>query len=387
MNPSEPGKLNQPDKTQVPGQFLGYGLQYTRFASLLLESNGDSFVSLEVFEDVGVQDSQQTLASQTKSSLQDNPVSNSAEPFWKTFRNWLTAIKNGQLSLDNTHFELYVFGDFEGDICTLFSSANTDEDAQTAITKARELLLSKSKQPADRVQSVLDDPLLTKLLPRFRYRHGTGNSIADLEEQLQKLAIPQEFTEKVLLHLLGWVKKEIDTLIEDHRPAVISVSNFRLELTSFARSLIFSACLTDMAGPALPEDIEKDKFRKYVRQLDLIDETEERKLRAISAYLRASVNRTEWGLLGLVHENGMDDFEERLKTYWHNSRTQCEIALSKNTPPERGRYLLAECMKCSPSLQGRSVPHDFVEGCFHSLSEELEIGWHPQFESLTTTWK
>jgi hypothetical protein len=56
------------NKNQVPGQFLGYGLQYTRMLMLLLESPDNAVVSLEVFEDVGVQNGKSKLASQLKSS-------------------------------------------------------------------------------------------------------------------------------------------------------------------------------------------------------------------------------------------------------------------------------------------------------------------------------
>lgn len=143
----------------------------------------------------------------------------------------------------------------------------------------------------------------------------------------------------------------------------------------------------DLAGPALPEDIESHRPRRYVRQLELISVTDERKLRAISAYLRSSVNRTEWGRLGFVHEHSLDDFENRITDYWRNSRAQCEIALAGRDVLERGQYVLAECMKCSPPLQGRPVPHDFVEGCFHALADELSVGWHPEFERLTADWK
>jgi hypothetical protein len=83
----------------------------------------------------------------------------------------------------------------------------------------------------------------------------------------------------------------------------------------------------------------------------------------------------------------LDDFEEKLTDYWRNARTQCEIELANRKAAERGQYLLAECMKCSPPLQGKAVPHDFVEGCFHALADELLVGWHPDFEKLTATWK
>lgn len=382
-------KKHEPGKAQVPGQLLGYGLQYTRMLSLLLECDTNATVSLEVFEDVGVQEGDGTLASQTKSSLTSNPVANRADPFWKTLNNWLDAIGAGQLSLKDTVFELYVFGDFEGEVCSLFSDAKSEAEAETALSKVEILLSGESGKLPGRIRTVLDadKDRLVPLIVRFRYRHGSGASVEDLKKQLEKTLIPAEFIDSVLTHAVGWVKREVDRLLESGQPAAIRVAEFRNEIGAYTRALVFSACLTDMAGPAVPEEIEQSRSRVYVRQLELVAVSDERKLRAISAYLRSSVNRTEWARLGSVHEGSLDDFENRLIDYWQNSRTQCEISLAARPVVERGQYVLAECMKCSAPLQGRIAPHDFVEGCFHALADGLVVGWHPDFEALTADWK
>ena len=60
----------------VPGSFLGYSLQQTLFVSLLLQSRKESIVSLEVFEDIGVETpGEGKLAVQSKSTSNGNPVS------------------------------------------------------------------------------------------------------------------------------------------------------------------------------------------------------------------------------------------------------------------------------------------------------------------------
>jgi hypothetical protein len=85
-------------KTQVPEQYLGYSLQPLRCLHLLLTAPPDATISLEVFEDVGQQQgSGATLASQTKSALTTNPVSDRAPELWKTLNNWMTAISTGLL--------------------------------------------------------------------------------------------------------------------------------------------------------------------------------------------------------------------------------------------------------------------------------------------------
>jgi hypothetical protein len=217
--------------------------------------------------------------------------------------------------------------------------------------------------------------------------HGSGQSIEDVKNKLAATFIPAEFIDTVLTYALGWVKENVDALLEKKQPAAVPVTEFRKEILAYSRSIIFSGCFADLAGPAREEEIETSRSQCYVRQLDLISIDDDRKLHAISAYLRSSVNRTQWGVMGLLHDTSLDDYESRLTEYWKNSRAQCEIEFSGRDEIQRGQFLLSECMKFSPPLQGAPVPHDFTEGCFHALAVVLTLGWHPNFENLTIGWK
>src|ERR1035441_10477603 len=94
---------------QVPGQLFGYSLQAIRLLSLALDASPGTVLSLEVFEDVGtVDETGNAFASQTKSGLETNPVSDRAVDLWKTFSNWLTAVASGQLPRSEEQtFELH----------------------------------------------------------------------------------------------------------------------------------------------------------------------------------------------------------------------------------------------------------------------------------------
>ena len=68
---------------QAAGQYLGYSLQQTLFLKLLLQAEKGYAVSLEVFEDIGVEGpSGKRLAVQAKSVLDGNPVSDRAVGLW-----------------------------------------------------------------------------------------------------------------------------------------------------------------------------------------------------------------------------------------------------------------------------------------------------------------
>jgi hypothetical protein len=66
----KPTDVSERKSSHVPGQYLGYALQPTRLLSLALDAAPGSSLSLEVFEDVGVEESSgERLASQTKTAI------------------------------------------------------------------------------------------------------------------------------------------------------------------------------------------------------------------------------------------------------------------------------------------------------------------------------
>jgi hypothetical protein len=135
-----------PAKTQAPAQYLGYSLQCTRLVELLLQASPGSIVTLEVFEDVGLQSPDgQIRASQTKSALATNPISDHAAELWKALCNWINAINSGLLPLQQTSFEIYVSTPRPANIAKLFSEAKTAEEARQALAAARQILFSPGR--------------------------------------------------------------------------------------------------------------------------------------------------------------------------------------------------------------------------------------------------
>lgn len=93
----------------VPDQYAGYSLQTTRMTELLLKAPFGSNVSIEVFEDVGVENADgRRLASQNKNVQSSNPLANRAMDFWKTMANWTKAVGGNELDAKHTTFEIYL---------------------------------------------------------------------------------------------------------------------------------------------------------------------------------------------------------------------------------------------------------------------------------------
>src|SRR4051794_19213104 len=68
------------------------------------------------------------------------------------------------------------------------------------------------------------------------------------------------------------------------------------------------------------DTIAAEQLRTYVRQLELIEHSEEDVMEAINNFLRASAERAAWSEAGIVHDDSFDEYEASLTTYWKNKR-------------------------------------------------------------------
>ena len=120
--------------------------------------------------------------------------------------------------------------------------------------------------------------------------------------------------------------------------------------------------------------------RVFVQQLDLIGLTYEDQLEAVSDYLMAAADRTEWAVRGEVDETSFSDLDDTLKRSWKNKRRSCGIQHAGKADEHQGQALYADCMDMRMPLQAMQPPGHFIPGCLHRLADDLLVGWHPTFE-------
>ncbi len=229
----------------------------------------------------------------------------------------------------------------------------------------------------------VEDPSgeLQQIVTRFELSFGTAYAYEELLGRLRTKLIDEDVAEDVLLHALGWVKKEIDNAIERDKPPVVSVDQFRLELNAFRTRLKSRNYLPSFAGKPSLEQIELEKVRVFVRQLNFIEFSDDQVLRAIADFLTARTDRVKWAERGYVHSKSLLEFEDALRSLWQNHRDEVELD-SGEDEIVRGRRLALRCLREHLTLQGIPVMPDFVSGCFHSLADKPLIGWHPRYEAL-----
>jgi hypothetical protein len=380
-------------KTEVPGQALGYGLQYTRLTQLLLQAPEGSFCSMEVLDDVAEQHPKKGVRLiQSKSALTANPVSDRAKSLWKTLSNWVEASAAWDIDLEKTMFEIYVSRPVGGAIVQSFADANSLEAARAAISQARVELWGEApdfplkselaEDIAPYVENVLsaDFARMAQIIRNFHLTCGSGSPQSDVEAIIRSDPVSASKVRDIADHMCGVVKRRVDEQLEAGRPAVIGRDEFAGWYAAFVRKIDRDTVLLSRARMPSEEEARGLMPKVFVQQLEIIGLSYEDKLEAVSDYLMAAADRTEWAVRGEVDETSFEDLDSVLKRNWKNKRRAGSIQHAGKADDLQGQALYSDCMQLDVPVQAMEPPDHFIPGCLHRLADDISIGWHPTYE-------
>lgn len=374
-------------KSVAPGPYLGYGLQPIRLCYYLLTESSDRSVSVEHTDDVAVHWSKGLMVEQTKSATGQNPISDWAVDLWKTFANWIDDINSHAINADKTQFRLYVTPKHYGHHVGILSAAKTDGEADTAVKEIEQALNSLPKRPAayEYVKKFLnfDVKKRRKLIKQFTFESSHDDPV-DALRKLLSATVNSQMVDTCCQYAIGKAKEATDELIRTGKPPLIPAGTFQIAFKAFVRKYDLSGLLASLA-PA-PEEAAVAKTLAeappFVRQLEIIDMPSDEKVRAVSDYLQASVNKTKWAETGQIVRGSLVEFDRHLVRQHGLIRLELHENLSKNQPKQLGRTLYSRCALSNATLEGREVPGHFVPGCFNDLADRREIGWHPDYKKM-----
>lgn len=386
-------KTKRPRKSSnVPGQALGYSMQFTRMAAMLFESGPGGLVSFEVFDDVGEDSADGTRTFvQTKSALQGNPLADRSVGLWKTIANWVDAVRDQPRDSLKPRFVISVSRPVKGSLAEKFNTARTPEAAKAAIAEARQLLVKGtagapdysdlSTALAEQLKRVFSAPLdlLAWVIQAFEIELGSGSPQADFPQILHRHYVPANRVDTVANYAAGWVKREVDKLLEQRKPAVLAWADFEKEMTLFIRKVAERDILQSFAPDPTPTEAAQLLPRAFVQQLELIGLEFADRLDAVSQFFKASLDRTKWGESGEVHPSSLDELDERLMQTWKHKKRRTFLEASQKDEADKGQMLFSDCMLHQDTLEGADTPSHFIPGCFHLLADELKVGWHPEY--------
>jgi len=390
--------------THVPDKLHGYTLQVRHMMCELISLDLEKIVSVEALEDVAVESENSVVAEQIKSVQSDNnPIANRSEVFWKSLYNWYQYIKNGDLSLKNTTFQLVVISNRNltaGIIAESFHMAHTGDEAKVALKIAQDTLWGTKNELKAQVSSgyssYLDilfnsenTAIVTQIVKAMQIEIHQSNYDENFYKKFCSLPIPPEYAEELFTYMLGWVHERVNAQTKHGLAAYIQCKDFRDALQSQIRRYNQNGILASVATRPSENETQKELDRQdiYIKQLGLIKLDVSEKLKAANDFLRTSAEKTAWAERGIVALQSFDDYHDGLIRVWSTQSLLVSLTPSPtNIQSGQKLYLICQDTVRTTKVQGHDTPEFFGAGSLHSLANEPHqeplIGWHPTYKDL-----
>jgi hypothetical protein len=374
-------------KHSAPGPYLGFALQPVRLCVHLLTCEKGALVSLEFLDDVAIHGTDGSLRlEQTKSALAQNPLSDWAPDLWKAISNWLESTEPGNLDPVHTFFSLYVTPVRSGNRAQALANVKTLGDVASIVSAISAELHDMEKPPAcmpflQRFLDASDDRRLT-LLRHLEIVSADNDPIEPLRE-LMRATVAPNIIDLMCKSAIGFAKEEADRLIRARKTAIIDADAFKSQFRAFVQRNNLPGLLSFTAPPeeAVVTSVLSQR-RMFVRQLEIIEVTEDERFRAVSDYLRTSADKTVWAEAGLVFEQNLRDWDNDLIRRHGSICGEIADVHPEKEGRVRGRIVYRRCCGMDARIDDRVVPGHFILGCFHALADSFVLGWHPDYETL-----
>lgn len=381
--------------THVPDKVYAFIIQSHYMLYELLDCKKGDTVSLEVFDDVGVEHGDGSKdAIQVKSVLSDrNPVSDKSVDLWKTLYNWMIAVESNELVLESTKFILFITTDKTGTVANTFHNAVTIDNAEKAWKDTKKFFYEDSgrlKKIGSEYKDYLsyfynedNKELACKIIHKFELKKCIKNYSEEVKRKFDNANVPEDIREPIYYAIVGWIDLQVTKLVEAKKPIAVTFENYQKELGALYREYNQKHSLMSYSRKPNEQeiDLEFQKQRTYIEQLDIIDCEYAEKVEAINDYLQAASDRTIWAEKGYVSLQSIQAYEEKLKRNWMLEKRIVQLEKKLNTPEEQGKMIYYKCQEKKVDMDAFFVPDAFQNGCLHSLSDDLEIGWHPNYEN------
>lgn len=381
---------------QAKAAALGYAYQFRYALLVAIRKNQDGpdwRLTIEGADDIECEGTADSQLMQLKHRGPGSVLTNASSDLWKTLRIWSDLyLSEGADEIYHRRLLLITTGDVKPDsapyLLAVTAAAERDtnraagilekvaENSESVANKvAYEAFLRLSSEERRDLLAFID------VVPR-------SHNIVELGRDLQKIssiAVRRELGVPFLERLEGWWFRRC--LQQLALPA-----GEPIEGTEFDE---FFCDLRDQFRPgALPIDsdilqsegsLEDFEHYLFVNQLKLLMLTNRRILIAIQDYFRAFTQRSRWTRESLLYVGEVGTYERRLREEWniHFARMCEEIGdeATENAKTTAAREIYKWAEGANFPIRRDCTERFVTAGSFHMLSDELRVGWHPDFEA------
>jgi len=395
--------MNIQEKHTAGAQSAGYDYQFYYFVYLALDLKQGQKIGFEVKDDIHIdKEDEKTILFQAKHTTSDGNLTTLDSDLWKTLSNWTDFIKNEDKPIEYLKKHSFVL------------VTNKNENNNQFIDA---LVQFKENQNIDNIKNVLKDLKNKTNNDTIKGYIKNVNSLAKTNLKLffSNLSIETDTTniiEKVKSKILETTRQEnlVDTIYVSllanlHTAKYLEITNrnkFEISREDFDKKFggCFKPAFENKPLPKrnlssfLPENLEDQIFIKQLLDIGDIQSGEKEILEYTTQMLKTLDNFSYWLENSFVLPTEMESFENNSIVIWTNKfnaqyrqiKKQINLGTSiaeledeiKNLSVQIVDYIREQDL----NFQGYpTLEREFSNGHFYALSNDLQIGWHYDWEN------
>jgi hypothetical protein len=355
-------------------------------------------MTLEVFDDVALTDAagHPLSAIQLKQHVSQTSLTDKSVDLWKTIRVWLET--PSLAAVDGPMLTLVTTSPVQAGSAASLLGIN---DAERNVVEALSLLDAASGTGSTATQqgreawTRVSPSVRASLLSRIRVL-GEQASVAELDLLLDaELApfVPAKHVAEYRSRLWGWWDSRAVSILLQNRTVAgggsVSAAELYERMQTIRDDFRVDALVVDFTLDFDDEKVAAGHDEHFVDQLRWVKVGPGTLRNAVVDYLRAYAHTTKWVQNGDLFDDQLERYETALKDEWSRRFDEMieDLETDGVTDPDvravRGRELfrtLGESVQVTIRPEFNVAFH--ARGTRHSIANDGEYGWHPDFERL-----
>ena len=390
---------NSPSLTpshNAAASFTGYLFQ-ARYALLRgLEEgrrNPSHAVSIERFDDVAFEDAGRPIELiQTKHHGRRGDLTDMSTDVWKTLHIWIPRFIHDPTAANTTRCLFLTTSPAPGgSALSMLRKTNASRDE----SRAAELLIAAAKASrnaltaAARAAFLSLTPAARRLLIHNIWVFDHGPTILDVRAEIESLlhysALPEQVTH-LTDHLEGWWFNRVVTALADPHSAILPLASIQNKVSDLRESFRLGHLALDDTIEAMPPVTElPPDDRMFIRQMRLVDVSNNEVRATVHDYYRAYEQRSRWARENLLLDGEAARYERDLRDVWHRRFLACTADIPRDsderTNAAQGRQVFRWAREYQKPFRNRDELW-LSSGSLQMLADAVRVGWHPNYDTL-----
>jgi hypothetical protein len=384
---------NDNSKFSAAHSMMGY-LYQSSLALLLalrrLRKKNKFVLSIETLDDVVFENEFEPIEIlQTKHHLANSAnLTDASVDLWKSIRIWAETF----LSMNSEDAQYYLITTSSASSNTAASYLKNDEtcrDIKIAIERLNSIANSssnKENQEAYSIYKKLNDEQKNNLFESV-YIIDSSPIISDLSAKIEDEifhAVEQRFLDSFQKRLEGWWYKRIVKHLSCENRSPILSEELQYEMTELREQFKQENLPIDDDIFEATVDASGYQDHIFVHQLKLTNISDKRIVFAIQDYFRAYEQRSRWVREDLLLVGDLERYEKKLTEEWERRFERMKDEVGEAETEIRKKefakklYEWVETENLIP-IRPRCLEGFIARGSYHILSDQLKVGWHPNF--------